>query len=289
MRRLRRSVLILALVWAAGPARAQGPGWTQTGAPRNDAELPAELSNVGIDQRLGEMLPLDAAFVDPQGRNVRLGDYFAGKPVLLVFAYYECPMLCTLVLNGLLRAMRALPFDAGNEYNVVTVSIDPGETPELARAKQKEYLKNYGRAGAENGWTFLTGQETEIRRLASAAGFRYEYDPETDEYAHATAIIVVTPEGRLSKYFYGVEYAAKDLRLGLVEASSGKIGTAVDQILLFCFHYDPATGTYGLLIIKILRLAGIVTVAGIGVLILLLARRDRKKRRSGAGPGYMKA
>jgi protein SCO1/2 len=235
------------------------------------------------------MLPLDAAFVDPQGRNVRLGDYFVGKPVLLVFAYYECPMLCTLVLNGLLRAMRALPFDAGNEYNVVTVSIDPGETPELARAKQKEYLKNYGRAGAENGWTFLTGQETEIRRLASAAGFRYEYDPETDEYAHATAIIVVTPEGRLSKYFYGVEYAAKDLRLGLVEASSGKIGTAVDQILLFCFHYDPATGTYGLLIIKILRLAGIVTVAGIGVLILLLARRDRKKRRSGAGPGYMKA
>jgi protein SCO1/2 len=241
--------------------------------------LPPQLENVGIDQKLDHQIPLDLTFTDDGGNPVALKNYFGDKPVIMVLAYYECPMLCTLVLNGLLRAMRAMNFDAGDEFNVVTVSIDHDETTELARAKKREYIGNYEREGAEKGWWFLTGEEPNIRKLADAVGFRYNYDPETDEFAHAAAIMVATSEGRLARYFYGVEYSPKDLRLGLVEASKGKIGSPVDQVLLFCFHYDPTTGKYGLVIWRVVQLAGIVTVLGLLALIFFMTVGPRLKRR----------
>lgn len=248
------------------------PGRSQT------QDLPNQLLGVGIDQKLDGQIPLDLPFVDEAGRPVTIGSYFGETPVVLVLAYYECPMLCTLVLNGLVRAMRAINFDLGDEYRVVTVSIDPGEAPQLAAAKRKEYLKTYDREGTEDGWAFLTGKEADIHKLADAVGFRYKYDPETDQYAHAAAIMVATPEGRLARYFYGVEYPPKDLRLGLMEASERKIGSPVDQVLLFCFHYDPLTGKYGLAIMKVIQIAGVLTVVGIAIFLISALRADRRKK-----------
>lgn len=242
-------------------------------------ELPPQLENVGIDQRLDEQLPLSLRFTDDRGKEIQLKDYFGDRPVILVLAYYECPMLCTLVLNGLLRAMRVMNLDAGEDFNVVTVSIDPGETTELAQAKKREYLSKYQREGAETGWWFLTGEEENIHKLADAVGFRYNYDPESDQFAHAAAIMIATPEGRLARYYYGVEYSPKDLRLGLIEASEGNIGSPVDQILLFCFHYDPTTGKYGLVIWRVIQLAGGLTVLGLGILVFFVSRGQRLKRK----------
>jgi protein SCO1/2 len=242
------------------------------------AQLPSALEGVGIDQRLDEMLPLEAAFVDEQGAAVTLGDYFGDKPVILALVYYECPMLCTLELNGLVRALRALPLELGDDFEIVTVSFDPDETPELARKKKDEYARQHGREGREAGWHFLTGSQESIGELTRAAGFRYNYDAKTDLFNHASAIMVLTPQGRLSKYFYGIEYSARDLRLGLVEASDGKIGSPVDEILLYCFHYDPETGKYGVAIMNVLRLAGAATVVVLGGFIVLMLRRDRRRR-----------
>ncbi len=250
----------------------------ETPAQVSSTQLPEALAGVGIDQRLNERLPLDAGFVDEQGAAVALGDYFGDRPVILALVYYECPMLCTLELNGLLRALRVLPLELGKDFEVVTVSFDPGETPELAAAKKREYSSQYGREGSEQAWHFLTGTEESIGRLAEAAGFRYRYDPATDLYRHASAIFVATPDGRLSKYFYGIEYSARDLRLGLVEASAGKIGTAVDEILLYCFHYDPETGKYGVVIMNVLRLAGMATVVLLAGFIVVMLRRDRRRK-----------
>ncbi|HKY31573.1 MAG TPA: SCO family protein, partial [Candidatus Polarisedimenticolia bacterium] len=245
-------------------------------ASAQPAGLPPQLEDVGIDQRLGETLPLDAALRDEQGREVRLGDFFGEDPVLLVFAYYRCPMLCTLVLNGVVRAARALEFEAGREYRIVTISIDPSETPDLARAKKEETVRAYGRSGAAAGWSFLTGDAEAVRAVTAAAGFRYARDEQTGEWAHASGIILATPEGRLSHYFYGVEYAPRDLRLGLVEASRRAIGDTVDTLLLFCFHYDPATGKYGLAILSLLRAAGAATALGLAGFIALMLRRERR-------------
>jgi protein SCO1/2 len=238
----------------------------------------AVLDRIGIDQRLGAELPLELGFRDESGRAIRLGDLVKDKPVVLSLVYYECPMLCTEVLNGLLRSLRALSFDVGREFEVITVSFDPAETPELARARKKEYLARYDRPGAASGWHFLTGEEESIGALTRAVGFRYLYLPERDEFAHASGIMLLTPAGRVSRYFYGIDYATRDLRLGLVEASSHRIGSAVDQILLYCFHYDPTTGKYGVVILNVLRLAGLATVAALGSFMWVSHRRERRAR-----------
>jgi protein SCO1/2 len=207
---------------------------------------------------------------------VALAEYFGEKPAILSLVYYECPMLCTLVLNGLLRSLRTLSFDAGNQFSIVTLSIDPKETSELASQKKVEYISQYKREGAEKGWHFLTGEEEAVKTLADTIGFRYAYQPETGQYAHASGIMVVTPQGNVARYFYGVEYATRDLRLALVEAADGKIGSPVDQLLLYCYHYDPTTGKYGLLIMHVIRLAGVATVFALGGFIIAMLLRDRR-------------
>lgn len=239
--------------------------------------LPAALREVGIDQRLNEQLPLDARLRDETGRDVALKDYFGSRPVILVLAYYDCPMLCTQVLNGVVSTLRAVPFDAGKEFDVVVLSFDPRETPELAAAKKDVYMQIYKREGTAAGWHFLTGDAESIKRVTEAVGFRYYYDEATKQFAHASAIMVATPQGRLSHYFYGIEYAPKEVRLSLVEASANKIGSPVDQLLLYCYHYDPATGKYGMAIMNVVRVAGAVTLLGILALLLFL-RRPRARR-----------
>ncbi len=244
---------------------------------------PAVLQAIAFDQRLNAQVPLDLVFRDETGKPVQLNNYFGEKPVVLTLVYYECPQLCSLVLNGLVRTLRALSFDVGNQFTVITVSFDPGETPTLAATKKGAYLERYRRAGARGGWHFLTGDESSIAQLTKAVGFRYAYDAEQDQYAHATGIMVLTPQGRISRYFYGLEYSPRDLRLGLVEASANQIGSPVDQLLLYCYHYDPATGKYGLIIMNVLRLAGITTVLALGSFILMMSRRDRRKTHSVVG------
>ena len=257
------------------------PAFAQYGRPPESSlppgRKPEMLKNVGIDQRLNEQVPLDLTFRDETGGDVQLGEYFGSKPVVLALVYYECPMLCNQVLNGLVGSLSALSFSAGQEFNVVTVSFDPRERPELAAEKRKTYLHRYGRKGAENGWHFLTGDQAAIDRLTQAVGFRYAFDQDSNQFAHASAIMVLTPQGKLSHYFYGIEYAPKDVRLGLVEASAGKIGSPVDQLILYCYHYDPTTGKYGPVIMNIMRLGGILTVLGVVILVLVLQRRRRSR------------
>jgi protein SCO1/2 len=238
--------------------------------------LPKVLKNVGIDQRLNEQIPLDAVFRDEQGHEVRLGQFFHGKPVVLSLVYYQCPMLCNQVLNGMMGAFRQVSFNIGEQFEVITVSFDPRETPDLAAAKKITYIKAYNRPGAEAGWHFLTGDEANIKRLTEAVGFRYLWDEQTKQFAHASAIMVLTPEGKLARYFYGIEYPPRDLRLGLVEASQNKIGTPVDALMLYCYHYDPATGKYGAIVMNIVRLAGGVTLFLIVGMILVLRKRGSR-------------
>jgi protein SCO1 len=239
--------------------------------------LPGVLKDVGFEQKLDAQAPLDTIFRDETGTTVTLADYFDGKPVILVLAYGRCPMLCNQVLNGLVRAMMDLPFDAGKEYRVVTVSIDPHETPDMAAAKKQTYFDRYGRAGAAAGWRFLTGDEEQIKRLADAVGFRYTYDARNDQYAHASGIMLLTPTGKMARYFFDVHFSPRDLRLGLVEASEGRIGSATDQILLYCFRYDPTEGKYGPIIINLVRLGGILTVLGIGTFFGGMWWRERRR------------
>jgi protein SCO1 len=235
---------------------------------------PELLNQAGIDQKLNGTVPLNLTFRDEHGNNVQLAQLFAGKPVILTLVYYNCPMLCTQVLNALDRSMEAMPLEIGKDFNVVTVSIDPTDRPVMADAKHAMYAGMYGRPGAQYGWHFLTGDEPQIKQLADAVGFRYAYDPDSKQYAHASGIMVLTPEGKISKYFYGVTYPARDLRLGLVEASQEKIGTVADQVLLFCYHYDPHTGKYGLLISRVLQLGGLATVLIGGIFLIFLFRGE---------------
>jgi protein SCO1/2 len=238
---------------------------------------PEVLKSITIEQRLDEQVPLDTVFRDESGREVRLGEYFAkGRPVVLSLVYYECPMLCNEILNSLTGTLMALSFTPGKEFEVVTVSFDARERPELAAAKKTTYLKRYKREGAEAGWHFLTGSQDSVDRLTRAVGFNYVWDERSQQFAHASAIMVATPEGKLSHYFYGVEYSAKDVRLALVEASSGKIGSPVDQLVLYCYHYDPATGKYGPVVMNIMRLAGVATVVCLVGLVVALQRRKRR-------------
>jgi protein SCO1 len=239
--------------------------------------LPEALQEVKIEQKLDQQLPLDLVFRDESGRDVKLGDYFGHKPVVLAFVYYDCPMLCTQVLNGMVTSFRVLPFQIGKEFDVVTISFDPRETPELAQKKKKvyvDYLPEKMRADAASGWHFLTGDQANIARVTDAAGFRYRYDEKTQQFAHASAIMVTTPHGKLSRYFYGIEYPARDLRLGLIESSANKIGSPVEQLLLYCYHYDPATGKYGLVVMRVMRIAGVLTLLGIAAMLLLLKARN---------------
>jgi protein SCO1 len=238
--------------------------------------LPKVLKSVGIDQRLNEQIPMDAVFRDEQGHDVRLGQFFHGKPVVLSLVYYTCPMLCNQVLNGMMGAFRQVTFNIGEQFEVITVSFDPRETPDLAAAKKSTYIKAYNRPGAEASWHFLTGDEASIKRLTEAAGFRYLWDEQTKQFAHASGIMVLTPEGKLARYFYGIEYPPRDLRLGLVEASQNKIGTPVDALMLYCYHYDPATGKYGAIVMNVVRLAGGLSVVLIVGLLLVLRKRGSR-------------
>jgi len=241
--------------------------------PPSSDRLPM-LKNVGVDQHLDGQVPLDLQFRDETGKSVRLGDYFGKRPVILNLAYYGCTMLCGEVQGGIIGSLRALQFNPSTDFDIVTVSFDPKETPEQAAAKKNSLLLRYHRPGAEQGWHFLTGDQHNIEALTRSVGFDYQYDPALNQWAHAAAIMVLTPQGKISKYFYGVEFAPKDLRFGLIEASENKIGTVVDQILLYCYHYNPATGKYGAVIMNVLRLAGVATVLILGGLIFILFRRD---------------
>jgi protein SCO1 len=241
---------------------------------QNIGTRPELLKQAGIDQKLNDTIPLDLKFRDEHGNTVELAQYFGSKPVILSLVYYNCPMLCTQVLNGLERSLRLIPMNVGSDFNVVTVSIDPTDRPVLAEAKQALYTGLYGRPGGAQGWHFLTGDEPQIKRLAESVGFRYAYDPDSKQYAHPAAIMMLTPEGRTSRYFYGITYPSRDLRLGLIDASEGKISSPVDAILLFCYHYDPHTGKYGLLISHVLQLLGILTVVIGGILMIILFRGE---------------
>jgi protein SCO1/2 len=236
---------------------------------------PPYLQNVGIEQHLDAQVPADLAFADDTGRPVKLGDYYGHKPLILNLVYYNCTMLCGEALAGLTGAMKMVKFNVGDEFDVVTVSFNPKETPQIAAEKKQDYLKRYGRPNAAAGWHFLTGPAESINALTKAVGFQYQYDPKSAQYAHATAIMVLTPQGRISRYFYGVDYPPKDLRMGLVEASQNKIGNAVDQVLLYCYHYDPATGKYGAIVANILKLGAGLTILLLGGLIFILFRLEK--------------
>jgi protein SCO1/2 len=242
--------------------------------------LPAQLQTVGIDQKLGEQLPLDAEFKDENGNIVKLGSFFnQKKPVVLALVYYECPMLCNEVLNGLVGSLKGNSLDAGKDFDVVAISFDARENdkPDLAKNKKENYVARYGRAGAENGWHFLTGTQSEIDKVTQAAGFKYEFDEKTNQFAHAGGIMVTTPDGKMSRYLYGIDYAPKDLKFALMESGEGKIGNAADKLFLYCFHYDPASGKYGFVVLRALRLAAVATVLGIVGMMFVFWRQNKRK------------
>jgi protein SCO1 len=278
MKLMIRTIGVVLLL--ATPVAAQEPVRLPTDRIREAVPpagaMPTLLQDIGLDQKLNERLPLSLEFTDETGRTVKLGDYFGTRPGILALVYYECPMLCTQVLNGLVSALGVMNFTVGQEFDVVAVSFDPGETPELARGKKAAYVERYKRPGSEAGWHFLTGSQHSITQLTRAVGFRYAYNAAEDQYAHASGIMVATPEGTLSHYFYGIEYGPRDLRLALVDAADRRIGSPVDQLLLACFHYDPKSGKYSLAIMRFVQAAGLLTVAGIGLGIYWLRRRDRR-------------
>jgi len=272
--------VLLALSVIALPARGQGITQGTMSPPAN--MRPPGLKNVGIEQHLNQQIPPALGFRDEDGKAVQLGDYFGKKPMILNLVYYQCPMLCGEVLSGLESALRVLKFDVGKEFDVLTVSFDPKETPEMAAAKKMEYLRRYGRPDAAAGWHFLTGPPSSIDALTKAAGFQYQYDPKSGQFAHATAIMVLTREGKIAQYYYGVEFAPKDLRLGLIQASQNKIGTVVDQVLLYCYHYDPNTGKYGAVISRVLQLAAGATILILGTFLIVMFRMSPAKGRGAA-------
>ncbi|GIV19822.1 MAG: electron transporter SenC [Armatimonadota bacterium] len=232
--------------------------------------------DITIEQKLNEQVPLDLTFRDETGKTVPLKQYFGQKPVLLTLVYYECPSLCGLVLQGLLKSLRVLNYTPGEQFEIVTVSISPSETPELAATKKQNFLKEYGRLDAAKGWHWLTGEEQNIRALADAVGFRYVYDPKSKQYAHAAGIILLTPSGRVSRYFYGIEYSPRDLRLGIMDASQGKVGSLVEKVILFCYQYDPTTGKYSLVVIRIVQLASVLTLLVLGGFMATQFYREKR-------------
>jgi len=285
-RRVYRSLLSLGfclIVAVTGNAQPGQPGpssplygaRTETG--NVSTGLPTALRDVRIDQKLDQQLPLDLTFHDEAGREVKLGQYFGQRPVVLALVFYECPRLCNQMLNGMVTSFRVLPFQMGKEYDVVTISFDPRESAQQAAAKKKvyvDYLPEKMRSPAEAGWHFLTGDPENIKQITDAVGFRYHYDEATQQFAHASGIMIATPHGKLSRYFYGIDYPARDLRLGLIESSANKIGSPADQLLLYCYHYDPATGKYGAAIMNIMRAGGVITLLGIAAMLVFLRRRN---------------
>jgi protein SCO1 len=259
---------------AAPPLAAQGRQGTPPAGGYQQGGMPAPLRTVGFDQRLGAVVPADLAFLDSAGRQVAFGDYLGERPVVLVLAYYDCPMLCDLVLQGVARALKPLAFDPGRQFDVVVASIDPRETPALAAAQREDVLSRYGRPGTEAGWHFLTGPQESIDRLAETVGFRYEYDENRGEFAHAAGIVVLTPKGKVSRYLFGIDFPSRDVRLALVESTEDRIGSVVDQVMLYCFHYDPQVGRYSALTMRIVRVAGALTLAGLVGMIVILRRRE---------------
>lgn len=258
---MRLLISTLALIFSSATAFAQDP--------------PAGvLAEIGIDQKLNAPIPMNLLFRDESGTDVRIGEFFHGKPVILSLVYYECPMLCSMTLNGLVKSLRPLTFTIGKEFEVVTVSFDPSEKPDLAAAKKSVYVQDYGRPGAGSGWHFLTGSADSIHRLTEAVGYRYQWDEYTKQWAHVSAILVLTPEGKVSQYLYGIEFSARDVRLSLIQASQNKIGTLVDRVLLYCYHYNPETGRYGLVIMNMVRMASLATVAALALFIAISVRRE---------------
>jgi len=254
------------------PAHAQPGTPVEPGQPAQ--ARPGILSKIAIDQKIGQGLPLDTPFVDESGRQVRLGDYFGKRPVILALVYYECPMLCTQVLNGLVSSLGVMNFEVGREFDVVAVSFNPKEGPGLASQKKAAYVERYGRPGSAGGWHFLTGSQESIAQLTDAVGFRYALDPEIGQFAHGAAIEVITPKGTIAKYFYGIEFSPRDLRLGLIEAADERIGTLIDDVLLFCYHYDPSTGKYGATVLGIVRMAGVATILAFAIFLTVNVRRE---------------
>jgi len=274
-RQIFATALLLAAAVSSAAAQSDVPGVNPSpGIP--SSQMPSVLSKVTFDQRLNERLPLDLMFRDEDGRTVRLGEYFGKRPVILAFVYYDCPMLCTQVLNGIDTSLSVLTETVGREFDVVAVSFDPRETPVLASGKKKAQVDRYGRAESAAGWHFLTGDEPSIKALTDAAGFHYTWDDKTQQFAHPSGIIVVTPDGRLARYFFGIEYASRDVKFALIESSAGRIGNAIDQLLLYCYHYDPATGSYGFVAMEAVRIGGVVTlVALVGFVVVSLRREAR--------------
>lgn len=269
---------ISAMALAVAPAGAQF--WQQ---PEREKSTNVSLAReITIEQKLNEQVPLNLTFRDETGRQVQLKQYFGKKPVLLTLVYYECPSLCGLVLQGLLKSLRVVNYTPGDQFEIVTVSINPKETPQLAAAKKQNFLKEYGRLDAAKGWHFLTGEEPQIRKLADSVGFRYVYDPKSGQFAHAAGIMLLTPSGKVARYFYGIEYSPRDLRLGIMDASQGKVGSPVEKVILFCYQYDPTTGKYSLAIIRVIQLASVLTALVLGGFISTQMYRERRKLRKEA-------
>jgi len=272
-------VIVVALLALRAPAQYGSPA----PAPKMDNSIPKGLENVGIDQKLDTQVPLDLTFTDENGQTVRLGDLMhKDRPVVLSLVYYQCPMLCNLVLNDMLRSFVAIPLLIGKDYDVITVSFDPNETPKLAADKKRHYVRSYSGGGrderggnATNGWHFLTGNATNINALTGAVGFRYSWDPKSQQFFHPSGIMVLTPDGRIARYFFGIDYEPKDLRLSLVEASQGQVGSVAEKVMLYCYHYDAVTGKYGFAVVSAIRIGGVLTIIGLTVGIVLMLRRER--------------
>lgn len=264
---------------AAAPQAQQQPGLPgtmghQTGIVASN--VPPQFKEVSFAQRLNERLPLDAEFHDESGRTVRLGDYFGRKPVVLAFVYYQCPMLCSQTLNGISSALKVLPFTPGDEFDIVIISFDPRDTHESAFAKKQAHLQHWSTQATADGWHFLTGDEETIARVTSAAGFTYTWDEKSGQYAHVSGLLTATPDGRLARYFYGVEYSPRELRMALVESGEGRVGSPVEELLLYCFQYDPTSGRYGVVVMNLVRLGGLLTVALVAGFVLVMRRRDAR-------------
>ena len=276
------NVCILHFAFCIGSADAQGQ--LQPGVPSQmghrtgivASNVPPKLKAVTFAQRLNQQMPLDTVLKDETGRTVKLGDYFGRKPVVMAFVYYQCPMLCPLTLNGISSALKALPYVPGRDFEIVIVSFDPRDTPESANAKKRAHLAHWNTADTAGGWHFVTADEASIHSMTSAAGFSYQWDESTGQFAHVSGLLMLTPDGRLARYFYGVEYSPKELRLALTESGNGRIGSAVEELLLYCFHYDPTTGQYGLAVMRLVRLGGLLTVAAVlGFVFVMRCRVGR--------------
>ena len=269
------AILSIGLMSAVVSAQGTAPG-VQPDPAMPSSQTPRALQNVSFEQRLNEQLPLELAFKDESGRAVKLGDYFGRKPVVLTFVYYECPMLCTEVLNGLESSLRVINETVGKEFDVVTVSFDPKETPILAAGKKKAYLERYKRPEAEQGWHFLTGDQASIEALTKAAGFHFFWDEASHQFAHASGIVVATPAGKVSRYFLGIDYSPRDVKFALIESSNEKIGTLAEKLLLYCYHYDPAAGNYGFVAMRAVRIGGAVTILALVGFVFVSIRRDHQ-------------